>query len=181
MGATASAVRLEKQGGLGPWCGMDTVSIREFRSTDRDWLVAQHGEIYAQAEGFDDSFGVLVGQIIDAFLAEADPQAERGWIAQQGETRLGSIFCVRLDAQTAKLRLFLLVPEARGTGLAQRMLDTCMGFARQQGYTDMQLWTHESHRAAGKLYARNGWVLDSSTPVVSFGQPLIEQAWKITL
>lgn len=159
---------------------MNRIDIRRFAAEDRDWLIEQHQVHYAQAEGFDASFGVLVAQIVDDFLAGHDTKDEAGWIAWQGDTRLGSIFCVRLDDRTAKLRLFLLTPEARGKGLGRRMLDNCMDFARVQGYAGMQLWTHESHRAAGALYARTGWTLGDSKAVVSFGKPNVEQTWTIT-
>ncbi|SFG20231.1 GNAT family N-acetyltransferase [Sulfitobacter dubius] len=160
---------------------MKNNKIRTFDQGDRDWLIRQHQEHYALEEGFDDSFGVLVTQIIDEFLRDHDPGCERGWIAQKGNQRLGSIFCVKLNAQRAKLRLFLLVPEARGHGLGQRMLQTCMRFARDQGYVGMQLWTHESHLAAGALYARSGWELTDSRPAVSFGKANVEQTWEILL
>lgn len=160
---------------------MDRIEIRRFAAPDRDWLIEQHQVHYAQAEGFDATFGVLVTQIVDEFLAGHDPQDEAGWIAWAGNTRLGSVFCVRLDDETAKLRLFLLTPDARGKGLGRRMLETCMGFARDRGYSAMQLWTHESHRAAGALYARAGWKLVDSKPVVSFGKENVEQIWTVTL
>lgn len=160
---------------------MEDVEIRRFEPGDRDWLVAAHQDHYARAEGFDETFGVLVGEILDTFLAGHDPERERGWIAWRGERRLGSIFCVGLDEETAKLRLFLLTDAARGKGLGKRLLATCMDFARARGYRHMKLWTHESHRAAGALYARTGWRLASSEPVVSFGQPLVEQHWDIDL
>ncbi len=160
---------------------MTEIEIRRFTPEDRDWLVEQHEVHYARDEGFDASFGVLVAQILDDFLAGHDPACERGWIAWRAGQRLGSIFCVRLEADTAKLRLFLLTPDARGQGVGRRMLETCMGFARDAGYRHMQLWTHESHRAAGALYARNGWTLNSSRPVVSFGKENVEQDWSIAL
>ncbi|APE44078.1 GNAT family N-acetyltransferase [Sulfitobacter alexandrii] len=160
---------------------MENIELRGFGADDRDWLVEQHSVHYAREEGFDESFGTLVAEILDAFLAKNDPARERGWIAWAEGRRLGSIFCVRLDDDTAKLRLFLLTPEARGRGLGRRLLETCMGFARDAGYRRMTLWTHESHRAAGALYARNGWSLVSRTPVVSFGQPNVEQHWSIDL
>jgi GNAT superfamily N-acetyltransferase len=160
---------------------MENIEIRTFCQGDRDWLIAQHQKHYAREEGFDDSFGVLVTEIIDNFLSSHDPICERGWIAQRGDQRLGSIFCVKLDDQRAKLRLFLLVPEARGLGLGHRMLKYCMGFARAQGYAAMQLWTHESHRAAGALYRRSGWRLTDSRPVISFGKANVEQTWEILL
>ncbi len=159
---------------------MDEIEIRRFGAADRDWLVTQHRDCYARDEGFDDSFGVLVAGIIGDFLQVHDPDCEAGWIAWQGGQRLGSIFCVRIDDQTAKLRLFLLTEAARGKGLGRKMLATCMDFAKDCGYGGMQLWTHESHRAAGALYEKNGWQLTESAPVVSFGQPLVEQTWTIT-
>lgn len=160
---------------------MDDIEIKRFQTSDRDWLIAAHQEGYARDEGFDESFGPLVGGIIDDFLAGHDVTCEAGWMAWQGAQRLGSVFCVKVDEETAKLRLFLLTQAARGKGLGQRMLAHNMQFARDAGYRQMTLWTHESHRAAGALYARNGWSLVSSTPVTSFGQALVEQHWQIDL
>ena len=159
---------------------MDIV-LRDFIPEDVPWLVDQHGTHYAQAEGFDARFGALVAEIIAAYRRDRDPSCERAFIAQRGDERLGSIFCVRQDAETAKLRLFLLVPEARGQGLGQRLLDACMEYARDTGYARMVLWTHESHRAACALYARNGWTLHSARPVRSFGVDLVEQHWSVAL
>ena len=84
---------------------------------------------------------------------------------------------MRLDDETAKLRLFLLEPEARGVGLGRRLLATCTGFARAAGYRRMTLWTHESHRAACRLYAADGFTCVESRPVRSFGHDLVEQVW----
>ncbi|WP_299611849.1 GNAT family N-acetyltransferase [uncultured Tateyamaria sp.] len=156
---------------------MSDVTLRLFDPDDTDWLVDQHGLHYAREEGFDDSFGPLVRSILDGFVADNDPACERGWIAEAVGQRLGSIFCVRHDATTAKLRLFLLVPEARGLGVGRMLLGQCMGFAQEAGYGGMTLWTHESHRAACALYARTGWRLAGSKPVHSFGCDLVEQTW----
>ncbi len=69
----------------------------------------------------------------------------------------------------------------RGQGLGRRMLVHCMEFARAAGYARMELWTHESHKAACALYAAHGWRLTASKPVHSFGVDLVEQSWKIDL
>lgn len=158
-----------------------TLILRDLEQDDVDWLVQQHGTHYARAEGFDASFGVLVADILARYQRERDPGFERAWIVVENGNRLGSIFCVRQDEETAKLRLFLLRPEARGKGLGQRLLSTCMSYARDRGYLRMVLWTHESHKAACALYAKNGWTLLSSRPVRSFGVDLVEQAWEIQL
>lgn len=93
---------------------MTDLILRPFTSDDTDWLVEQHGQLYARDEGFDESFGDLVREILVAFNAEHDPTRETGWIAEENGQRLGSIFCVSAGEATAKLRLFLLTPEARG-------------------------------------------------------------------
>ncbi len=155
--------------------------LRPFAPSDADWLVARHAALYARDDGFDESFGPLVAGIVADFLAQPDQTRQAGWIAWGAGKRCGSIFCVCEDPATpliAKLRLFLIEPESRGTGLAQTLLDTCLGFARNARYRQMRLWTHESHRAAGRLYARNGFVLASARTVHSFGQDLVEQIWQ---
>lgn len=157
---------------------MDSTRIRPFHPSDAAWLVARHGKLYAREAGFDASFAPLVAAILDRFIDSGDPTAEAGWIAEARGRRLGSVFCMREDAHTARLRLFLLEPEARGQGLGYRMLQTCMGFARARGYRGMILSTHESHRAACALYARTGWRLVASHPVCSYGCDLVEQSWE---
>ncbi|WP_323786494.1 GNAT family N-acetyltransferase [Thalassovita sp.] len=160
---------------------MKEVTLRDLQIGDAGWLIEQHGLLYNRDEGFDASFEAVVAQILADYILNHDPECERAWIAVQDGQRLGSVFCVRQDAETAKLRLFLLLPAARGMGLGQRLLTTCMGYARDKGYKRMALWTHESHRAACELYARNGWQLKRSEPVRSFGVDLVEQSWEIVL
>ncbi|TDK51748.1 GNAT family N-acetyltransferase [Antarcticimicrobium luteum] len=160
---------------------MSDMILRPFSADDTAWLIERHQTLYRRDEGFDDTFGPLVADILADFDAGHDPLRERGWIAEQNGARLGSIFCVDAGGGTAKLRLFLLDPKARGKGLGKRLLAICMGFARQTGYRDMVLWTHESHRAACALYAAAGWRLTESKPVHSFGVDLVEQSWRIDL
>lgn len=156
--------------------------LRDLQIGDAGWLIQQHAERYAVDEGFDFRFEPLVARVLADFIETHDPQFEHGWIAAQGNQRLGSIFCVKGPAPgVAKLRLFYLVPEARGQGLGNRMLDACVTFARQRGYSRMTLWTHASHAAACALYARAGFACTTSKPVHSFGVDLIEQEWTLDL
>jgi GNAT superfamily N-acetyltransferase len=160
---------------------MDKILLRRFESADVPWLVEQHGDLYAAEEGFDETFGPLVADILAGFIADHDPMRERGWVAMQDGQRLGSIFCVAAEGNSAKLRMFLLTPAARGKGLGKRLLRSCLEFARECGYQDMVLWTHESHKAACALYNAFGWELVESKPVHSFGVDLIEQSWRVDL
>jgi GNAT superfamily N-acetyltransferase len=161
----------------------EDVILTGLQDGDLDWLVAEHGRLYARDEGFDESFPVLVREVLGGIVAGYDPVRERAFIARRADgTRLGSVFCVATDArEVAQLRLFFLMPEARGLGLGRRLLEACMGFARESGHARMVLWTHESHRAACALYAKNGWRLVRSEPKVSFGVDVVEQGWEVDL
>jgi DNA-binding MarR family transcriptional regulator/GNAT superfamily N-acetyltransferase len=152
--------------------------LRDLRPGDAGWVISRHGALYARDEGYDASFEALVAEILAGFLRQHDPARERGWIAEAQGRRLGSIFCFRDDDRTARLRLFLVEPEARGSGLGPRLLDACTGFAAAAGYRRMVLWTHESHRAALRLYARSGWRMTWTRPARSFGQDVVEQEWE---
>ena len=71
----------------------------------------------------------VVGRVFTCsgrFFARHDPHRETGWIAMQHDQPSGAIFCVAGPHDAAKLRLFLVEPAARGTGLAQIMRDTCI-------------------------------------------------------
>jgi len=159
-----------------------TVTFRDLEPGDAGWLIERHAVLYTRDEGFDATFEALVAEILAAYIRRHDPATERAFIAVEDGRRLGSVFCVQSgEPGVAKLRLFLLIPEARGRGLGQRLLDACLGFAREAGYDRLRLWTHESHEAACALYARNGFELIASCPVRSFGVDLVEQTWEIGL
>jgi putative acetyltransferase len=50
-----------------------------------------------------------------------------------------------------------LVPDGRGAGLGQRLLDTSLAAARELGFRRCYLETLESMVQAQRLYARNGF------------------------
>lgn len=161
---------------------LDAITFRDLEPGDAGWVASRHGALYWRDEGYDLRFEALVLSILAEFIETRDPARERAWIAVSPEgVRLGCIFCTRPSEADAKLRLFLVEPEARGTGLAQGLLDRCLAFARDTGARRMVLWTHESHRAAGRLYARNGFALTETKPVEAFGQPTVEQVWEKAL
>lgn len=164
-----------------PAVHLHDVVLRDFEPGDADWIVARHGALYALEEGYDDSFATLVAGIVEDFARRRDPVHDRAWIACGGGERLGSVFCVQEEDATARLRLFLLEPRARGIGLGQRMLDACLGHARAAGFRRMVLWTHKSHEAACALYARAGFRLTAEAASRAFGCDVVDQTWELDL
>ncbi len=66
--------------------------VRTHGPGDIGWVVARHGELYAQEQGWDSSFEGLVAEIAGRFLTKFDAKWERCWIAQDEDQRLGCVF-----------------------------------------------------------------------------------------
>jgi GNAT superfamily N-acetyltransferase len=50
-----------------------------------------------------------------------------------------------------------VVPDARRTGFATRLLEAALGWARAEGWTQARLWVTETNQAATELYRRAGF------------------------
>lgn len=95
--------------------------------------------------------------------------------------RAGSVFCVDGGDDVAVLRILLVHPSARGHRLGERLVDTCIDFARQNGYVRMKLWTNDVLVAARKIYLARGFKLVDEQPHRSFGANLIGQNYEMSL
>ena len=148
---------------------------------DMGWVVQRNGATYAAEFGWDDSYEALVARIVADYVDNRDPAAEAAWIAEVDGAPAGCVFCVRADATTARLRLLLVEPWARGLGIGARLVEEVLRFARQAGYTRITLWTNDVLASARHIYQRAGFTLDDESPHHSFGKDLIGQNWSRAL
>jgi GNAT superfamily N-acetyltransferase len=151
------------------------------RPGDLGWVVQAHGETYAAEFGWDETFEASVARIVTNYAIDHDPQREAGWIAELGTRRVGCVFCVREDEDTARLRTLLVTPPARGQHLGQRLVDTCVDFARAAGYNRIVLWTNHPLVAARRIYLDRGFQLTDQEPHHSYGVDLVGQTYELTL
>jgi len=151
------------------------------RPGDLGWVVQRHGEVYAQEFGWDTSFEALVARIVADYAEKRDPARENAWIAEIDGERAGCVFCVRKDDQTAQLRILLVDPIARGRGLGQRLVRTCLDFARSAGYRRVMLWTNDPLVSARRIYLAEGFRLVDSEEHDSFGHHLVGQVYLLDL
>jgi DNA-binding MarR family transcriptional regulator/GNAT superfamily N-acetyltransferase len=155
------------------------VTLRPPALGDLGWVLHRHATIYAAEFGWDATFEELCARIIGEYttLRDAHPDRTAGWIAEVNGVPAGSVFCVPDGETTARLRLLLVEPWARGLGLGATLVGQCLQFAREVGYADITLWTYDRLAAARKVYKGAGFTLASEYPDDSFGHSMMSQTW----
>jgi DNA-binding MarR family transcriptional regulator/GNAT superfamily N-acetyltransferase len=169
-----------------------TVRLRPLEIGDLGWILRRHGELYAAEFGWDASFEGFCAQIVAEYVTLRDryPGRAAAWIAEVDGVPAGSVCCVpdRPGAPgapdggtTARLRLLLVEPRARGRQLGARLVDRCLDFARAAGYARIVLLTYDQLAAARQVYQAAGFTLDSEHPEDAFGQRMMSQTWSRAL
>ncbi|HET6165248.1 MAG TPA: GNAT family N-acetyltransferase [Marmoricola sp.] len=159
------------------------VDVRDAdRPGDLGWVVMAHGEVYSEQFGWDGDFEALVARIVADYADRHDPAREAGWIAEIDGERAGCVFLMAGERPgEARLRILLVTPAARGLGVGSRLVDHCLGFARDAGYERVVLWTNDVLVSARRIYEAAGFVLTDEDPHHSFGHDLVGQTWSLDL
>jgi DNA-binding MarR family transcriptional regulator/ribosomal protein S18 acetylase RimI-like enzyme len=161
--------------------GEQEIMIRPHRVGDMGWIIHRQAVLYAEEYGWDIGYEGLIAGICSDFLLNFKPGREYCWIAERNGAVVGSVFLVRKDEETAKLRLLYVEPSARGLGVGRRLVDECIRMARDCGYRKLVLWTNDVLAAARKIYRKAGFVLVEEERHRSFGKDLVGQNWELEL
>ena len=157
------------------------ITLRAHRPGDMGWVVERHAALYFEQDGWGARFEALIAEIVKDFLKRFDPAQERCWIAERDGARVGCVFLVKQNRTTAKLRLLLVEPLARGSGLGRKLVEECIAFARAKGHRKMVLWTHAHLAAARAIYGKTGFRLVRREAHRTFGPRVVGEYWELKL
>lgn len=147
---------------------------------DVETIVRIHGEVYSRECGFDPSFEEYVSTPLSQF-AKSPTDRERIWIAERNGKIIGCIAIVTASPTDAQLRWYLVIPEARGSGLGRRLLKEATTFCRRRKYKNVFLWTVSTLTVAAHLYNKVGFHLVEKLPNHKWGVDVEEEKYQMTL
>lgn len=156
-----------------PW------QIRSFRPGDMGLIASRQSILYHEHWGWGTALEALESEITASFLRDFKPGREQCWVAERGGRMVGAIFCVDSGNNAAQLRLLHVEPEARGLGIGETLVRTCVDFARAAGYDRLWLWTHAVLLSARKIYAAAGFSVIATEMHDEFGKPELGETWEL--
>lgn len=132
--------------------------VRPGRDTDAAGFIRLIGDCWAEFPGcvFDVDAELPELHALAAYFARADGVL---WAAEHDGRLIGMVGTRPLghDAAYEICRMYV-AREQRGSGLAQRLLDTAEDHARAAGAERLVLWTDTRFNAAHRFYERRGYV-----------------------
>jgi GNAT superfamily N-acetyltransferase len=131
-------------------------------------VLERHAHLYEGEEGWGEPFVALVARVIADYLDDHDPDRESAWVAELDGERAGAVYCTKRSDEVAQLRLLFVESRARGHGIGTQLVDRCIGFAREQGYGRMALWTNSSLASARRIYDAAGFTQTKEEPHAVF-------------
>ncbi|WP_430510580.1 bifunctional helix-turn-helix transcriptional regulator/GNAT family N-acetyltransferase [Gottfriedia solisilvae] len=157
------------------------VSIRPFSPGDVGYVAYLHGKIYTSPTyQFGKIFEYYVMKGLTDFLKNND--GGELWVAEVNGEIVGSIAITKFSDQIAQLRWFILNENYQGMGIGKNLIETALGFCREQKYDHVFLWTVSTLEAARHLYKKYQFTLTEEKPNDEWKDTLlIEERWDLDL
>jgi len=159
---------------------MSAVTIRPYRAAEPSYVSYLQMKFYREHFGFNESFEYYLLDAMAKFISSH--HGSQLWVAVDGQEVIGSIAMVKAEDNSAQLRWFFVDDRYQGRGIGKKLIETAMGFAREQRCAAAFLWTISSLPSARHLYEIAGFELIESKPNNEWASiELTEQKWELTL
>jgi len=156
-------------------------ALRTFRIGDLAMLAARQSILYDEMHGWGRGLELVESEYTTKFLRDFKPGREQCWIAEAEGAMAGSVMLTDEGDDLGSLRLMYVEPFARGRGIGDALVGTCVAFAREAGYDAVTLWTHAVLTSARKIYAGHGFEIVSTEMHEEFGKPELGETWRLEL
>nr|MBI1230006.1 GNAT family N-acetyltransferase [Cytophagales bacterium] len=144
-------------------------------------VIHLHGRLYHEEFGFGLGFEQYVAESFAEFTGDFKEGLDQVWVCEFGEQLAGFLSLVHRGPEVAQLRYFIIAPPFRGIGLGKKLISEFMEVATAKKYHKIFLWTTVPLRTAAAIYQKLGFQLVLEQASTSFGVPLIEQKYELTL
>jgi DNA-binding MarR family transcriptional regulator/GNAT superfamily N-acetyltransferase len=159
--------------------GAADYSIRTYEPGDLGLIASRQAILYREANGWDERLELNVGEAAFGFLKQFLPSREQCWVAEIDGRLAGSIFVTDEGEGLSRLRLLYVEPFARGLGIGNALVGTCVEFARTVGYDRMTLWTHTELESARRIYTAHGFRMVETEIHSRFGPIMQSETWHL--
>lgn len=156
------------------------ISIRTFAPGDVGYVAYLHGKVYSTTYQFGQIFEYYVMKGLTEFLINSD--GGELWVAEVNGELVGSIAITKFSDSTAQLRWFILDEKYQGMGIGKNLIDTALGFCKEQKYNHVFLWTVSTLETARYLYQKYNFTKTEEKSNKEWtGSLLIEERWDLHL
>lgn len=158
---------------------LEEISIRNnLKPGDIGYITWLHGMIYHKEQQHGISFESYVAGGFHEFYSNYDLERERVWICEHHKNIVGFLL-LKDRGDAAQLRYYLILPEYRGIGLGNKLMQLYLKFMKECGYRSSYLWTTHELEAAAHLYKKYGFRLTEEKKSTAFGKELREQRYDL--
>ena len=131
--------------------------FREYHEWNKQGVIESLGGVSAPVDEIEQSYDIE-GFIQEDISQLTGPATEtRLFIAQYNDDIVGCVFLEGRNEQDAEVKRLYVRQEARGEGLGRALMEAVINAAREEGYSDLLLFTAPSTDAAQALYMDLGF------------------------
>lgn len=161
---------------------LEDISIRTaLQNGDIGYVTYLHGIVYREEYGYSIGFEAYVAKGLYEFYDQYDPKRDCVWVCEHFDKIIGFLLLMHREGNAAQLRYFILLPDYRGVGLGNKLMNLYIAWLKDHHYTSCYLWTTNEQTIAAAIYKKYGFKLVEECDSAAFGKLLKEQRYLLTL